>query len=116
MSRHHDWVSLQQMLDHAQEAIRFASGKSEADVVSDRLLQLALVKLVEVVGEAAKRVSPDVQAQFSDIPWKAIVGMRNRLVHGYDEINFLVLWDTVSVGLPSLAKQLEKVLAESGRR
>jgi uncharacterized protein with HEPN domain len=111
MSRRYDWVSLQQMLDHAQEAVEFARGKAKQDLASDRLLQLGLVRLVEIVGEAARRVSPETQLKYPEIPWAKVNGMRNRLVHGYDEINLDTLWDTVTEDLPALLSALPAVLA-----
>jgi uncharacterized protein with HEPN domain len=72
------------MRDHAKEAIAYCSGKSRSDLEQDRILQLALVRLVEVVGEAAGRVSEKGQREYDSLPWKGMVGMRNRLIHGYD--------------------------------
>lgn len=70
------------MLDHAREAMSHARGRSRQDLESDRLLALGLVRLLEVVGEAAARVPENVRAKHPDIPWQEIVGLRNRLIHG----------------------------------
>lgn len=110
MSRHESEIRLRHMLDYAREAVSLAQGKSRADVDTDRLLNLSLVQLVTMVGEAAKRVPEDVQAQQPEIPWPSIVGMRNRLIHGYDKIDFNVLWQTVTEDLPPLIVALEKIL------
>lgn len=82
MSRHDDGARLRHMLDHALEAVALCASKSRADLDRDRLLNLAPVRLVEVIGEAANRVSPEAQRRLTAIPWPAIVGMRNRLIHG----------------------------------
>ena len=75
------------MLDHAQEAITLTRGKARADLDSDRVLNLALVRLLEVVGEAAGRVSEEERARYPEIPWPQIVGLRNRLIHGCDAVD-----------------------------
>lgn len=76
-----DLVRLQHMLDAAEEAVSFAQGQTRADLERDRKLVLALVKAVEIIGEAAYRISPDTQKQLPEIPWDDIIGMRHRLVH-----------------------------------
>ena len=79
------------------------------------MLQLALVRLVEIVGEAAARVSPEAQERFPSIPWQQARGMRNRLVHGYDTVDLAVLWDTIQDDLPALIVQLREALGQSGQ-
>ena len=79
------------MLTHAREAVELLGDASRQDLGRNRILQLALTRLVEIVGEAANRVSPTTQQAYSQIPWPQIIGMRNRLVHGYDVIDFDVL-------------------------
>ena len=76
----------------------------------DRMLQLALVRLVEIVGEAATRVSEKGQRSYPSIPWEKARGMRNRLVHGYNRIDLKVLWDTITDDLPPLIAELERIL------
>jgi uncharacterized protein with HEPN domain len=98
------------MLDYAREAVDIASGKTRADLGTERLLDLALMHLVTVIGEAANRVPKDVQDQHSEIEWPLIVGMRNRLVHGYGTINYDILWQTVTEDLPRLVTALEKIV------
>lgn len=100
------------MLDHAKEAVELLAGKEKADLYRSRVLELAVVKLVEIVGEAANRLSIEDQLRYPRIPWKEIVGMRNRLVHGYDAIDLDVLWDTVRVDLPPLIEELERTLGD----
>jgi len=100
------------MRDHAAEAADIAQARSRSDLEADRLLALGLTKLVEIIGEAAGRVSPEIRDAHPSIPWKQIVGTRNRLVHGYDAIDLDVLWRIVSVELPPLVEQLAALLAE----
>lgn len=112
MTRHDDRVRLRHMLDHAREAVAMITGKGRIDLQRQRMLELALVRLIEIIGEAAARVSPEGQAEYSFIPWREVVGMRNRLVHGYDSIDLDVLWDTIEDDLPPLIDKLERTLDE----
>ena len=110
MTRRDDRVSLQQMLDHVEEAMSLAKGRTQSDLESDRVFFLAMLKLVEIVGEAAMRVSETMQASHPEIPWRQVIGTRNRLVHGYDAVDCNILWDIVTADFPALASQLRAVL------
>ena len=88
-----------------------AHGKSRDDLRLNRTLQLALVRLVEIVGEVATRVSEEGQQRYPSIPWQYARGMRNRLVHGYDKIDLDVLWDTIEYDLPPLIAELRHILS-----
>ena len=110
MTQHDPSVRIRHMLEHAKEAVDLLAGKEKAALASDRVLQLALVRLVEIVGEAANRLTVEDQSRYPSIPWREIVGMRNRLAHGYDAIDLNVLWDTVQVDLPQLIDELERIL------
>jgi len=99
------------MLDAAREAVELAAGKSQQNIESERMLGLSLVRLLEVVGEAARHVPPEEQAKYPAIPWAKIIGMRNRLIHGYDSIDFAILYATVTEDLPRLISELEKILS-----
>ncbi|MFC1825189.1 DUF86 domain-containing protein [Thermodesulfobacteriota bacterium] len=92
MTRHDDKVLLMHMLDHSKEALSMVNGKQRKDLKKDRMLELALIRLIEIIGEAAGRISPKGQKKYSSIPWLQIIGMRNRLVHGYDQVDFNILW------------------------
>lgn len=78
----------------------FMSGVDDLD--RDRMLLFAVVRAVEIVGEAAAKTSAETQAQLPDVPWASIVGMRNRLIHGYFDINTEILWKTATVEVPAL--------------
>ena len=91
MSRHEDTVSLRQMLDHIEEAAALAQGRTREYLESNRVFFLALLKLVEIVGEAATRVSPATQAAHLEIPWREIIGTRNRLIHGHAAVDYDIL-------------------------
>jgi len=112
MTRHDDIIRLRHMLDHAREAVKMAEGKERTALRNDRILELALIRLIEIVGEAAVKVSTDGKAKFSDVPWPQIIAMRNRLIHGYDAVDLDVLWDTIENDLPDLISKLEKELSK----
>jgi uncharacterized protein with HEPN domain len=110
MSRRDPKVRLLHMRDFARKAIELTRGKTWADLASDEVLRLALTHLVELVGEAASQVAAETQAQHPEIPWPKIISTRNRLIHGYDYVDDNVLWDTLSINLPQLLSQLERIL------
>ena len=112
MTRHDDAARLWHMLDNARRASRLASGRGRSDLDADELFNLAMTRLLEVIGEAAARVSPATREQCPNLPWQSIAGMRNRLIHGYDQVDFNVLWDVVQYDLPGLIDEMEKILAE----
>jgi uncharacterized protein with HEPN domain len=110
MSKHAVLLLLPDMLDHAREAIALSHGRSRDDLNSDRLLSLALVRLLEIIGEAATRVPPEIQSKPSGIPWPEIIGLRNRLVHGYGAIDLDIVWRIITADLPPLVIALEKLI------
>jgi len=112
MMRRDPNVTLRQMLGYAREAQTLSAGKERADLDSDRLLDLALTRLLEIIGEAANRVPPDIQAQHSAIPWSQIVSLRNRLIHGYDTVDLDILWQIIRHDLPPLISALEKIVGD----
>jgi uncharacterized protein with HEPN domain len=113
MSQREGSVRLRHMLDHGREAIAIAAGKSRGDLDKDRTLNLALVRLLEIVGEAAGRTTEEERLRCRHIPWAQIIGLRNRLIHGYDSVDFDVLWQIIRVDLPQLVQDLEHCLEAS---
>lgn len=110
-----DEVRLRHMLDAAREAVSFAEGRTRSDLDDDRQLVLALVKDIEIVGEAATRISKPARRRLPELPWERIVGMRNRLVHAYFDINLDIVWRTVGEDLPQLISLLEPAVpSETG--
>jgi uncharacterized protein with HEPN domain len=106
-----DVIRLRHMLDAALEAQTFAQNRSRADLATDRMLVLSLLKLIEIIGEAAANVSPESRTEIPGIPWPSIVGMRHRLVHGYYDVDLDRVWDTVIDDLPLLITALEQSLS-----
>ncbi len=98
------------MLDHAKEAVAMIEGKRRADLDRDRQLNLALVRLMEIIGEAASRIPEDARCRYPQVPWTQIVSLRNRLIHGYDAVDFDILWEILKSDLPPLIAALEKAV------
>ncbi len=105
-----DRQSLQDMLDNARRALSLVGHRSRAEFEADWVAGLALIRLFEVIGEAATRVSPEARNQSAEIPWRSIIGMRNRLIHGYDVVDPDAVWRAVREDLPPLIEQLERAL------
>jgi uncharacterized protein with HEPN domain len=109
MSRN-DEVYVRHILDAAREAVGLADGRTRTDLDTDRQLNLSLVRLLEVVGEAARGISTQFRETHPGVAWKKMIGMRDRLIHGYFDINLDVVWQTVTEDLPSLIAEMEKIL------
>lgn len=97
------------MIDAAEEAISFAEGKQRKDLNTERMLVLSVIKEIEIIGEAASKISTEVKAEYSNIPWDEITGMRNHLVHRYFDVDLDMLWNTIKQDLPLLIANLKKL-------
>lgn len=98
------------MLEYAREAIAILSGRSLPELEMDRTSQLALVRCMEVFGEAANRVPLQHRALYPDLPWQLAVSMRNRLIHRYDNVRLDIVHETITQDLPALIPILERIL------
>jgi uncharacterized protein with HEPN domain len=105
-----DLIRFRHMRDAAAEALHFSAGKDRADLDHDRMFVLAILKDLEIIGEAASRVSLEARQIAPMVPWDDIVGMRNRLIHGYFDLNLDIVWETVSHDLPGLLANIDKIL------
>ena len=116
MSKRDPAVPLRQILAHAREAVELCQTRTRADLDNDRLLNLALTRLLEIIGEAAYRVPESVRDQHQELPWMEMIASRNRLIHGYDSVDFDILWSIIQKDLPILVNQLESILGETPSR
>jgi uncharacterized protein with HEPN domain len=105
-----DLTRLRHMRDAAREALAFAAGKQRADLGTDRKLALAILKCIEMIGEASAAISVETASRYPGIPWRQIRGMRNRLIHGYYEVDLDVVWETVAHNLGPLVAALERIV------
>ena len=106
-----DLTRLQHMLDSTNAILSFIKGKSRKNLDTDRLLLSGIVRELEILGEAAGKVSKETQNRFSNIPWKQVIGMRNRLIHAYFNIDHDIIWKTVQDSLPPLATSLKQIVS-----
>ncbi|MDY6913747.1 MAG: DUF86 domain-containing protein [Planctomycetota bacterium] len=105
-----DLVYVGHMLDMARKAISKVEGITREQFDADEDLRLALTHLIQVIGEAARRVSEEFRNSHTQIPWLAIVGMRSKVVHDYMNVDEDIVWDTATEELAPLAAELEKLL------
>jgi uncharacterized protein with HEPN domain len=105
-----DHIRVLHMIEAIQTATEFVSGRQAADLETDRMLLFALVRAIEVVGEAAGKVSDELRLRAPDIPWNLIVSMRNRLIHAYFDIDRGILWKTATIELQALLPRLQALI------
>jgi uncharacterized protein with HEPN domain len=98
------------MLHEARTALDFTAGKNFEDFQQDTQCQYAVIRAIEVIGEAAGRVSDDFQEQHSELPWRQIIGMRNRLIHGYGDIVLSIVWEVIEKRIPELIDGLSSLV------
>ncbi|HEX5165651.1 MAG TPA: HepT-like ribonuclease domain-containing protein [Thermomicrobiales bacterium] len=103
-------ISMRRMLDHARMAIKHTTDRSLDDVERDEVLRMALVRMVEVVGEAANRVPPEIRTLHPGVPWRQVIDTRNRLIHGHDTVDIRLVYEVIQHNLPPLVAELERIL------
>jgi uncharacterized protein with HEPN domain len=109
--RDEDRARILHMIEAAEAMAQFVAGRSREELDHNRMLLFALVHAIEVFGEAASRVSPEARAAAPEIPWSAIVSMRNRLIHGYFDTDTTVVWKTATMEVPALTTLLRTLAA-----
>lgn len=107
-----DQIRLLHMMEAAKEALSFLKGKSRQDLDHDRQLVLAIIREVEIIGEAAGKVSEELRSKYPQIPWLDVVNMRHHLIHVYYDVDLDIVWDTAVKDLPDLIKSLEVILSD----
>ena len=110
MSRRDDTVPMRHMLDHGREAVVMLRGRARSDLDTDRMLQLATTRVLEIIGEAANRVTQEGRKRYPEIPWQDVVATRHRIIHGYDTVDYDIVWQIVKNELPVLIAALERAL------
>jgi len=105
-----DDAYLLDILGSAKIALQHVSDTTQDDFYEDILCQDAVVRRIEIIGEAARRVSAETKRKYPQLPWKAMIGMRNVAIHEYDSLDIDVIWDIVQNDLPALVAALEKIV------
>ncbi|MEX2138434.1 MAG: DUF86 domain-containing protein [Pirellulales bacterium] len=106
---------LQDIIDAAQKARGFVENLTRDQFATDDKTQFAVVRALEIIGEAAKRIPMDIRTQHVNVPWRSMAGIRDKLIHDYVSVNLDIVWKTVQEDLPSLIPLIEQVLDECGR-
>ncbi len=112
MSRHDPKVTLRQLADHARRAQELCTQISFTDLLTDWQKRAAFERVMEIIGEAVKRLPPDLTARYSDVDWRGIAGMRDWVSHGYDAIDYGLLWQAVEKDVPVLLVTIEEMLKD----
>lgn len=112
MTQIDDLTRLRHIQESAIEAIAFIQNRQRNDLNEDRMLALALVRLIEIIGEAANNISISCKSKYSKIPWHEMVGMRNRLAHAYFDVDLDIIWQVVNQNLPTLLREVNQAIEE----
>jgi uncharacterized protein with HEPN domain len=104
-------LRLHHMLDAAEELLEFTAGKTYEDLLEDRALQHTSLHCLQIIGEAANAIDRDFRDAHPEIPWRVIIAMRHRLIHGYFDVELSIIWDTITLNIPTLLTHLRSLLS-----
>ena len=108
-----DLIRLKHMRDAAEKAVQLVNGNTRKDLDNDEALGFAVIRLLEIIGEAARGTSEDIKRANPTIPWQQMIGTRNHLIHGYFDIDYDIIWKILENDLPSLIQSLKKIILHS---
>ncbi|MEW6236368.1 MAG: HepT-like ribonuclease domain-containing protein [Candidatus Omnitrophota bacterium] len=106
-----DWIRLQPIQQAADELVDITKNRSREDLNTDRFFMFTVIKLVEIMGETASKISNEITDQYPQVPWQQMIRIRNRLIHGYFDINLNIIWKTSTVNIPPVSKEIANILA-----
>jgi len=110
MSRHDALITLRQIEEIVQKAAELGRKGTRNRLESDWQYRLAAERAIELIGEAASRLPEDLRERHNDIPWREIIGMRNRLIHGYDAVDYEIVWDVLANYVPVLVDKIPAII------
>ena len=108
-----DRIRVRHIIDEANEVSKYTDAISFEEFVDDGKTIRAVLRSIEVIGEAASRISTEFREEHPDIPWQKIIGMRNRLIHVYFDVDYNVVWQTIKENLPPLIEKLQLILEKT---
>jgi len=103
-------ASLIDILNSAESIIHYITNKSKSDFYENEIIQDAVIRRIEIIGEASNRISEDIKTRFSDLPWKKMKAMRNILIHMYDELDLEIVCETIAKDIPFLIKKIKEII------
>jgi uncharacterized protein with HEPN domain len=107
-----DRASLADILEAAERILEYTKGLGKADIEADKMVQDAVVRRFEIIGEAAKRLSAELKSEHPDLDWAAMAGMRDVLIHEYDVVDIGIVWDTLASDVPKIVDYLRGILRD----
>jgi len=118
MSRHDPKVTLRQLAEHARHAQELCAQNTFTEILTDWQKRAAFERVMEILGEAVKRLPPELTSRYPAVDWRGIAGMRDRVSHGYDAIDYGLLWQSVETRVPGLLVTVEQMLKDldSGKK
>lgn len=106
---------IEDMLDAMEKAEILVAGVTYEQFESDFRIHFAVVRALEIIGEATKRLPMDIREQYPAIPWKGMAGMRDRIIHGYDVVDMQIVWDVVKQEIPRIKPQIKRILKDHSK-
>jgi len=103
---------VEDILDAMDKAEILVEGFTYEEFEADFRTNFAVIRALEIIGEASKRVPMDVRRQYPEIPWRGMAGMRDRIIHGYDTVDLQIVWDVVQQDIPEIKPQVQRILAD----
>jgi len=103
-------IFLEHILQNIAKIEKFTKSLSKEDLINDELKQYAVIRAIEIIGEAVKNIDRHFMEQHEDIPWKKIIGSRDKMFHHYFGVDFNIIWNIIKVDLPDLKYKLEKII------
>jgi uncharacterized protein with HEPN domain len=103
---------IEDILDAMNKAESLLEGVSYSQFENDFRINFAVVRALEIIGEAAKRIPDELRLRYLDIPWRGMSGMRDRIIHGYDNVDLQIVWDVVKRDIPQIKPKIDSILKE----